>query len=159
MGRWGWGVLLVLATLVAAASASQRKTLTYGEAVSFAVDFYNQGPGIDHTFQLLCVDPQPVWDTTSKSRQELRFVICETVCPQASNHPASECNFKFNGLVRNCTGLFSTEQKSPTSIITCNTVTPGKHVPAKPKPRPGKLSSFTLHLAPGSDGKPRCHYP
>ncbi|KYO44087.1 cathelicidin-1 [Alligator mississippiensis] len=138
MGCRGWGVLLGLATLVAAASASQRKMLTYREAALFAVDFYNRQPGIDHTFQLLSVEPQPVPDTTSKSRQEVRFVVCETVCPQADNHPDSECNIKFNGLVRNCMWLLSTEHKLPTSIITCDTVTPGKHVPANPKLKPGK---------------------
>ncbi|XP_006037286.1 cathelicidin-1 [Alligator sinensis] len=128
MGRWGWGVLLGLAMLVASASASQHKTLSYEEAVSLAVDFYNQEPGIDHAFRLLRADPQPAWDMTSKPRQELRFVVRETVCPRAQDPPASECDFKDNGLVRNCTGLFSTERESPTVIITCDTVTPGQHV-------------------------------
>nr|UXN85429.1 cathelicidin 1 [Alligator mississippiensis] len=128
MGRWGWGVLLGLAMLVASASASQHKMLSYEEAVSLAVDFYNQEPGIDHAFRLLRADPQPAWDMTSKPRQELQFVVRETVCPRAQDPPASECDFKDNGLVRNCTGLFSMERESPTVIITCDTVTPEQHV-------------------------------
>nr|UXN85439.1 cathelicidin 3 [Crocodylus porosus] len=138
MGRRGWVVLLGLATLVAAALASQRKLLSYGEAASFAVDFYNQQPGVDHTFRLLDVEPQPAWDTMAKSCQEVRFVVRETVCPWTHKLPASECDFKDNGLVRNCTWLFSTKLKLPASIITCDTMTPGKDIHAKPKPKPGK---------------------
>lgn len=35
---------------------------------------------------------------TSKPRQELQFVVRETVCPRAQDPPASECDFKDNGV-------------------------------------------------------------
>ncbi|TFK05538.1 deuterosome protein 1 [Platysternon megacephalum] len=56
-------LLLVIVAAAATAVPSQHKTLSYEEAIALAVDFYNQGSGIDHAFRLLKADPQPEWDT------------------------------------------------------------------------------------------------
>ncbi|KAM7174613.1 cathelicidin-related peptide Oh-Cath-like [Macrochelys suwanniensis] len=116
-------LLLVLVAAAATAVPSQHKTLSYEEAVALAVDFYNQGSGIAHAFRLLKADPQPEWDMTSNPRQELKFTVKETVCPVSENLRGTECDFRDNGVVRDCSGFFSTQQASPIVIISCNTVT------------------------------------
>ncbi|XP_032655508.2 uncharacterized protein LOC116836151 [Chelonoidis abingdonii] len=117
--------LLLLGILAAAATAvpSQHKTLSYEEAVALAVDFYNQGSGIDHAFRLLKANPQPEWDMTSNPQQKLKFTVKETVCLVSENRHGTECDFIDNGVVRDCSGSFSTQQESPIVIISCNTVT------------------------------------
>ncbi|XP_065254296.1 uncharacterized protein LOC135873600 [Emys orbicularis] len=116
-------LLLVIVAAAATAVPSQHKTLSYEEAIALAVDFYNQGSGIDHAFRLLKADPQPEWDMTSNLRQELKFMVKETVCPVSENLNGTECDFRDNGVVRDCSGFFSTQQESPIVIINCNTVT------------------------------------
>uniref|UniRef100_A0A674IP61 Uncharacterized protein n=1 Tax=Terrapene triunguis TaxID=2587831 RepID=A0A674IP61_9SAUR len=72
--------VLLLVTVAAAATAvpSQHKTLSYEEAIALAVDFYNQGSGIDHAFRLLKADPQPEWVSTSS------LPLCP---PELPTHP------------------------------------------------------------------------
>uniref|UniRef100_A0A8C0H536 Cathelicidin n=1 Tax=Chelonoidis abingdonii TaxID=106734 RepID=A0A8C0H536_CHEAB len=92
--------LLLLGILAAAATAvpSQHKTLSYEEAVALAVDFYNQGSGIDHAFRLLKANPQPEWDVSSKTIQSLTFTVKETVCLVSGNRDPNQCEFKEDGV-------------------------------------------------------------
>ncbi|XP_075779110.1 uncharacterized protein LOC102462847 [Pelodiscus sinensis] len=115
-------LLLVVVAAVAAAEPSPHKTLSYEEAVALAVDFYNQGSGLDHAFRLLKADPRPEWDMTANPRQELKFTVKETVCLVAENLPGTECDFRDDGVVRDCSGFFSTQQVSPIVVVSCNTV-------------------------------------
>ncbi|XP_074842447.1 uncharacterized protein LOC142008961 [Carettochelys insculpta] len=116
-------LLLVVVAAATAMGPSPHRTLSYEEAVAQAVDFYNQAQGTDHAFRLLKADPQPEWDMTSNPRQALKFTIKETVCPASQTPHGTECDFSDNGVVRDCSGFFSTEQMSPVVIISCNTVT------------------------------------
>ncbi|XP_067386495.1 uncharacterized protein [Emydura macquarii macquarii] len=116
-------LLLVTAAAAVTTSPSQHRTQSYEEAVALAVDFYNQGSGIDHAFRLLKADPQPGWDMTSNPRQKLKFTIKETACLVSENLRGTECGFRDNGVVRDCSGLFSTEPESPVIIIiSCDAV-------------------------------------
>ncbi|CAM4536455.1 unnamed protein product [Caretta caretta] len=154
-------LLLVIVAAAATAVPSQHKTLSYEEAIALAVDFYNKGSGIDHAFRLLKADPQPEWDMTSNPRQALKFTVKETVCPVSENLPGTECDFRDNGVVRDCSGFFSTLQKSPIVLISCNTVTQeGAHIRRSRSPKrrwwrrrwhlPG---SYTLIAQGGRKGK------
>ncbi|XP_050798789.1 cathelicidin-related peptide Oh-Cath-like [Gopherus flavomarginatus] len=155
--------LLLLGIVAAAATAvpSQHKTLSYEEAVALAVDFYNQESGIDHAFRLLKADPQPEWDMTSNPRQKLKFTVKETVCLVSENRHGTECDFIDNGVVRDCSGSFSTQQESPIVIISCNTVTQeDTHIrrPRSPRrkwrpPRRHLPGSYTLISHGGGKGK------
>ncbi|XP_038248398.1 cathelicidin-related peptide Oh-Cath-like isoform X1 [Dermochelys coriacea] len=154
-------LLLVIVAAAATAVPSQHKMLSYEEAIALAVDFYNKGSGIDHAFRLLKADPQPEWDMTSNPQQELKFMVKETVCSVSENLPRTECDFRDNGVVRDCSGFFSTLQKSPIVLISCNTVTQERtHIRRSRSPRrnwwrrrwhlPG---SYTLISHFGSKGK------
>uniref|UniRef100_A0A8D0H531 Vipericidin n=1 Tax=Sphenodon punctatus TaxID=8508 RepID=A0A8D0H531_SPHPU len=123
MGICRWRVLLAIIAATVAAT-SQHQTLSYEEAVSLAVDFYNQRPNGARVFRLLKAEPQPGWDMTSQSRQELNFTVQETECLASENRRVEECDFKENGLVQDCSGFFSTERACPTVIINCDTVAP-----------------------------------
>ncbi|XP_043365718.1 cathelicidin-related peptide Oh-Cath-like isoform X2 [Dermochelys coriacea] len=117
-------LLLVIVAAAATAVPSQHKMLSYEEAIALAVDFYNKGSGIDHAFRLLKADPQPEWDMTSNPQQELKFMVKETVCSVSENLPRTECDFRDNGLVRDCSGHFSTQEACPVLAITCDIAPP-----------------------------------
>ncbi|XP_034615635.1 cathelicidin-related peptide Oh-Cath-like [Trachemys scripta elegans] len=154
-------LLLVSVAAVATAVPSQHKTLSYEEAIALAVDFYNQGSGLDRAFRLLKADPQPEWDMTSNPRQELKFMVKETVCPVSENLNGTECDFRDNGVVRDCSGFFSTQQESPIVIINCNTVTKeDPHIRRSRSPRRSRWprrwylpGSYTLIAHGGGKGK------
>ncbi|XP_061443864.1 cathelicidin-3-like [Rhineura floridana] len=112
-----WGVLL-LASLVTAAPLSPPRT--FQEALSQAVDIYNQGPKIQNAFRLLEAAPQPGLNSSSGYLQQLNFTIQETVCPTSEKVNAEQCDFKPNGLVRDCSGYFSVQQANSVIVITCD---------------------------------------
>lgn len=153
-------LLLVVVAAVAAAEPSPHKTLSYEEAVALAVDFYNQGSGLDHAFRLLKADPRPEWDMTANPRQELKFTVKETVCLVAENLPGTECDFRDDGVVRDCSGFFSTQQVSPIVVVSCNTVAQElTHIRRSRSPRrkwtwkPRRRGSYTLISQGGNKGK------
>ncbi|CAM5113385.1 unnamed protein product [Natator depressus] len=154
-------LLLVIVAAAATAVPSQHKTLSYEEAIALAVDFYNKGSGIDHAFRLLKADPQPEWDMTSNPRQALKFTVKETVCPVSENLRGAECDFRDDGVVRDCSGFFSTLQKSPIVLISCNTVTQERtHIRRSRSPRRSwwrrrwhRPGSYTLISQGGRKGK------
>uniref|UniRef100_A0A8C3HP95 Uncharacterized protein n=1 Tax=Chrysemys picta bellii TaxID=8478 RepID=A0A8C3HP95_CHRPI len=96
--------VLLLVTVAAAATAvpSQHKTLSYEEAIALAVDFYNQGSGLDRAFRLLKADPQPEWDVSSKTIQPVKFTVQETVCLVSGKRDISQCEFKEDGVRITC---------------------------------------------------------
>uniref|UniRef100_A0A8C8SXT0 Uncharacterized protein n=1 Tax=Pelusios castaneus TaxID=367368 RepID=A0A8C8SXT0_9SAUR len=138
-----WSIVLLFAVAAAAATLPRHKTQSYEEAIALAVDFYNQGLGRDHAFRLLKADPQPDWDMTSNPRQKLKFTVKETVCPVSENLQGTECDFRDNGVVRDCSGLFSTEQESPVVVISCDTVSQ-EHAPVR-KARSPRRSWWPRH--------------
>uniref|UniRef100_K7FKZ5 Vipericidin n=1 Tax=Pelodiscus sinensis TaxID=13735 RepID=K7FKZ5_PELSI len=159
-GRRHLLLLVVGGAAVAAAEPSPHKTLSYEEAVALAVDFYNQGSGLDHAFRLLKADPRPEWDMTANPRQELKFTVKETVCLVAENLPGTECDFRDDGVVRDCSGFFSTQQVSPIVVVSCNTVAQEPtHIRRSRSPRrkwtwkPRRRGSYTLISQGGNKGK------
>ncbi|CAM4524060.1 unnamed protein product [Lepidochelys olivacea] len=118
----GWGVLMMLGVAVATTTSSLPQTRSYEVAVSHAVDLYNQKAPGDSLFRLLEADPQPGWDENSQSTQELNFLIKETVCPVSEKAVTEQCDFKEDGLVRDCSGYIFPEQQLATILITCDTV-------------------------------------
>lgn len=62
-----WGVLMMLGVAVATTTSPpppQQQMLSYEEAVSLAIDLYNQEPHIDFAFRLLEAEAQPDWVST-----------------------------------------------------------------------------------------------
>ncbi|XP_077665667.1 cathelicidin-2-like [Eretmochelys imbricata] len=112
-------VLLILGVVTAAPTPSSSPLPTHEDAVLAAVQIYNQDPDITLAYRLLEAEPQPDWDVSSKTIQPLTFTVQETVCPVKEKRDISQCEFKEDGLVKDCSGFFSTEQDPASVIIKC----------------------------------------
>ncbi|XP_053874971.1 uncharacterized protein LOC128832002 [Malaclemys terrapin pileata] len=112
-------VLLLVAVVTAAPTPSSAPLPTHEDAVLAAVLVYNQEPGLTLAYRLLEAEPQPDWDMSSKTIQPLKFTVQETVCPVSEQRDFNQCEFKEDGLVKDCSGFFSTEQDPPSVIIKC----------------------------------------
>ncbi|KAM6449247.1 cathelicidin-related peptide Oh-Cath-like isoform 2-T2 [Liasis olivaceus] len=119
-----WRILLVAGTLSAAWATPllPHKPLTYEEAVAFGVELYNEKAGEDSRYRLLEAVPQPEWDPTSESTQELNFTIKETVCLVQEERAEDECDFKEDGLVKECSGYYFLNERPPVAVLTCEMV-------------------------------------
>ncbi|XP_077665669.1 uncharacterized protein LOC144260799 [Eretmochelys imbricata] len=112
-------VLLIVGVVTAAPAPSSSPLPTHKDAVLAAVQLYNQEPDITLAYRLLEAEPQPDWDMSSKTIQTLRFTVKETVCPVSEKRDINQCEFKEDGLVKDCSGFFSTEKDPPSVIIKC----------------------------------------
>ncbi|KAM7174217.1 cathelicidin-2-like [Macrochelys suwanniensis] len=112
-------VLLIVGVVTAAPAPSSSPLPTHEDAVLAAVQIYNQQPGTTLAYRLLEAEQQPDWDVSSKTIQSLKFTVQETVCPVSEKRDISQCEFKEDGLVKDCSGFFSTEQDPPSIIIKC----------------------------------------
>ncbi|XP_065255936.1 cathelicidin-3-like [Emys orbicularis] len=122
-----WAVLLLLVT--AATAVPVKTPEPYEKAIARAIDFYNQGPTVKYAFRLLTATPPPEGTQgTISNTLQLNFTIMETTCQvtdQVSNQVRVEqCAFKENGLVRDCSGHFSTQEACPVFAITCDVAPP-----------------------------------
>ncbi|XP_053215354.1 uncharacterized protein LOC128398372 [Podarcis raffonei] len=118
-----WRVLL----LVGAAAATTvlppaKEPLSYEDAAALAVDLYNQKADEDFTYRLLKAAPQPNWDASSESPQELNFTIQETECLAEEERPMKECSFRDGGVVKECSGFYFLAENPPVAIVTCEAV-------------------------------------
>nr|AWW22372.1 cathelicidin-like peptide 3 [Pelodiscus sinensis] len=112
--------ILLLVGVVTAAPTSPASSLpSHEDAILAAVQVYNQEPGVTLAYRLLEAEPQPDWDVTSKTVQPLKFTIKETVCLISEKRDSSQCEFKEDGLIKDCSGFFSTEQDPPSTIMKC----------------------------------------
>ncbi|KAM6450449.1 cathelicidin-related peptide Oh-Cath-like isoform 1-T1 [Liasis olivaceus] len=118
-----WRILLVAGALSASGAAPPpHKPLIYEKAVALGVELYNEKAGEDSRYRLLEAVPQPEWDPTSESTQELNFTIKETVCLVQEERAEDECDFKDNGLVKECSGYYFFDEMPPVAVLTCETV-------------------------------------
>ncbi|XP_063159345.1 cathelicidin-related peptide Oh-Cath-like isoform X1 [Candoia aspera] len=118
-----WRILLVVGAVSASGpSPPPHKPLTYEEAVGFGVELYNEKAGEDALFRLLEAAPQPEWDPTSEGVQELNFTIKETVCLVEDERAEGECDFKDDGLVKECSGYYFLDKMPAVAVLTCETV-------------------------------------
>ncbi|XP_006026473.1 cathelicidin-related peptide Oh-Cath-like [Alligator sinensis] len=118
-------LLLGVATAVATAQAqAQAQTQSqsqagYEDAVTTAVDIFNQESGLPQAYRLLEAEPQSEWNPSSQAAQPLKFSVKETVCPIAQKGNLKQCDFKENGLVKDCSGLFTAGKKPPVTAVKC----------------------------------------
>ncbi|XP_034985839.1 cathelicidin-3-like [Zootoca vivipara] len=110
-----WGILL----LISLATAQPQGTLGgFQEALAQAIYFYNQGPQVQNAFRLLDATQIPRLNSSSGNLQPLNFTIQETVCPTSVVWEL--CDFKPEGLVKDCSGYFSNQQANSVTVITCD---------------------------------------
>ncbi|KAM6448764.1 cathelicidin-related peptide Oh-Cath-like [Liasis olivaceus] len=118
-----WRILLVAGALSASGAAPPpHKPLIYEKAVALGVELYNEKAGEDSRYRLLEAVPQPEWDPTSESTQELNFTIKETVCLVQEDRAEDECDFKEDGLVKECSGYYFFDKMPPVAVLNCATV-------------------------------------
>ncbi|XP_060985200.1 cathelicidin-5 [Dama dama] len=116
LGRWSlW--LLLLGLVLPSASA---QAPSYREAVLRAVDQLNEQSSEANLYRLLELDPPPEQDVEDHSaRKPVSFRVKETVCPRTSQQPPEQCDFKENGLLKECVGTVTLDQVGSNFDITC----------------------------------------
>ncbi|XP_045848083.1 cathelicidin-6-like [Meles meles] len=113
--RWSlW--LLLLGLLITPATT---RTLSYREAVLRAVDSLNQRSSDENLYRLLQLNSQPQGDQNPNIPQPASFTVKETVCPKTAQQPLEQCDFKDNGLVKQCDGIVSLDEDKSYFDISC----------------------------------------
>ncbi|XP_054846949.1 antimicrobial protein CAP18-like [Eublepharis macularius] len=116
--RSAWGVLFLLGFGTAVPLEAPK---TFEEFLPQVVKIYNQGPGVQNAFRLLEATPPLGMDSTSGTLQQLNFTMQETTCPASEDVVAEQCEFKPDGLMKDCIGYFSTKPENPMILINCDT--------------------------------------
>ncbi|XP_022422399.1 cathelicidin-5-like isoform X2 [Delphinapterus leucas] len=115
LGQWSlW--LLLLGLVVPSASA---QALSYREAVFRALDQLNERSLEANLYRLLELDLPPKTDENLDTPKPVSFTVKETVCPRTTQQPPEQCDFKENGLVKECVGTVTLAQIKDNFDITC----------------------------------------
>ncbi|XP_066483522.1 cathelicidin-2-like [Tiliqua scincoides] len=114
-----WALLLLVGLVTAAPTESPKAT---EEALSRFIEIYNQGPNVQNAFRVFQARPQPAQSSGSGTLLPLNFTIQETVCPATKKAVIEQCEFKPDGIMKDCSGYFSTKQANSLIVVTCNTV-------------------------------------
>uniref|UniRef100_A0A6I8PM85 Uncharacterized protein n=1 Tax=Ornithorhynchus anatinus TaxID=9258 RepID=A0A6I8PM85_ORNAN len=145
----GWTVLLLGLAGAMPRATAQTQGLSHAEALAIAVDNYNQDSAEENVFRLLSAEPRPEWDADLGTPQVLNFTIQETVCPKAESPTPERCDFKADGLVKDCLGSISTGGGPPAVVVTCEPKdgvsfslgNPGSRPPPFPGPTPAAMTA------------------
>nr|XP_033706311.1 antibacterial protein PR-39-like isoform X3 [Tursiops truncatus]XP_033706316.1 antibacterial protein PR-39-like isoform X3 [Tursiops truncatus]XP_033720749.1 antibacterial protein PR-39-like isoform X2 [Tursiops truncatus] len=140
LGRWSlW--LLLLGLVVPSASA---QTLSYREAVLHAVDQLNERSSEANLYRLLELDLPPKADQDLDTPKPVSFTVKETVCLRTTQQPPEQCDFKENGLVKQCVGTVTLDQSKDQFDIKCNELQSVRRIRFRPPylPRPGRRPRF-----------------
>ncbi|XP_074139205.1 cathelicidin-6-like [Sminthopsis crassicaudata] len=116
------GKLLLLASvaILIPTWVSPQPFLSYEKALSPVINFYNYVYGRENAFWLLQVHAPPSGQIPQEQVQKfLSFTLKETVCPVTVELPLKECDFKTDGLVKECQASASTEQDISALVLTC----------------------------------------
>ncbi|KAM6101634.1 cathelicidin-3-like [Theristicus caerulescens] len=114
-GSWA----LVLAVLGGACALPAPAPLAYTQALAQAVDSFNQRPEVPNAFRLLSATPEPGPDVQLSSLQLLNFTIMETQCPARSGARLDVCEFKDDGLIKDCSAPVPQRGGRPVLDVTC----------------------------------------
>ncbi|XP_043831762.1 protegrin-2-like isoform X2 [Dromiciops gliroides] len=113
---WLLSCLLLLLSLVTPAPP---QTKSYRELVNQFIVHYSQESGSSNLFRLLVLNLQPGTNNDPSIPGHLNFTIMETVCPQTSRQNPDKCDFKENGLVKECYGTISLDATQPSLNASC----------------------------------------
>ncbi|NXY85319.1 CTHL2 protein, partial [Alcedo cyanopectus] len=122
LGSWA----LVLAVLGGVCALPAPAPLTYTQALSQAVDSYNQQPELKNTYRLLSSNPEPSTDIDLSTLQRVNFSMMETECAPNSHLNPDDCDFKENGarrrrrrVIKECSGVVQFLQDTPELDLSC----------------------------------------
>ncbi|NXC47016.1 CTHL3 protein, partial [Penelope pileata] len=91
----------------------------YPQLLAQAVDSYNQRPEVQHAFRLLSADPEPGPDVQLSSLHHLNFTVMETRCPAHGDAQLDGCEFKEDGLIKDCAAPVVLQGGRPVLDVTC----------------------------------------
>ncbi|XP_053915194.1 cathelicidin-2-like [Cuculus canorus] len=93
--------------------------LSYPQALALAVDSYNQRPDAQKVFRLLSSDPEPTPDVELTKLKTLNFSLMETECGPIARANPDDCDFKENGVIKECSGPVKFFQSSSEIDLRC----------------------------------------
>uniref|UniRef100_A0A8C8AS75 CTHL2 protein n=1 Tax=Otus sunia TaxID=257818 RepID=A0A8C8AS75_9STRI len=111
--------VLVLAVLGGACALPAPAPLAYTQALAQAVDSYNRRPEVQNAFRLLSADPEPAPGIDLSTLRVLNFSVMETECAPSAQVNPDDCDFKENGVIKECSGPVQFLQSSPEIDLTC----------------------------------------
>ncbi|XP_074878527.1 cathelicidin-2-like isoform X5 [Buteo buteo] len=111
--------VLVLAVLGGACALPAPAPLTYTQALAQAVDSFNQRPEVQNVFRMLSADPEPTPGVDLSTLRGLNFTMMETECVSGTRVNPDDCDFKENGVIKECTGPVLFLQSSPEIDLRC----------------------------------------
>uniref|UniRef100_A0A8C3TZ48 Cathelicidin n=1 Tax=Catharus ustulatus TaxID=91951 RepID=A0A8C3TZ48_CATUS len=94
--------MLLLAVLGGACALPAPEPFAYTQALAQAVNSYNQRPEVKNAFRLLSAEPQPEPGVELSSLQAFNFSMMETECAASARSDPEDCDFKENGIIREC---------------------------------------------------------
>ncbi|KAM9095869.1 cathelicidin antimicrobial peptide isoform X1 [Sarcophilus harrisii] len=114
-------LILGLLSLTPLAPAQDQR---YQELVNRFIREYNRNSGSENLFRLSILNLPPGEDNDPPTLLPLSFTIAETVCPNSENRNPDECDFRENGVVKECVGTIALDSAEPSVDISCDG--PGK---------------------------------
>ncbi|XP_061852965.1 cathelicidin-2-like [Colius striatus] len=110
---------LVLAVLGGACALPAPAPLPYTQALTQAIDSYNQRPDVQNVFRLLSAEPEPAPGVELSTLKALNFSMMETECVPGDHLNPDDCDFKENGVIKECSGPVKLLQSSPEIDLSC----------------------------------------
>ncbi|XP_029864867.1 cathelicidin-B1-like [Aquila chrysaetos chrysaetos] len=95
--------------------------VSYGDAVSAAVELLNMRAVSPYVLRLRQAYPRPGWPGDLRQRQELSFTVEETSC-RAPGTATATCKSRWLGAVSWCQGFVFLEQQQPVVELSCDKV-------------------------------------
>ncbi|XP_007533667.2 cathelicidin antimicrobial peptide [Erinaceus europaeus] len=112
-----WLPLLLLPGLVIPPAAAQ--TPSYREAALRAVDDLNRQSSDANLYRLLELSEEPMGSGDPSSPKPINFLAKETVCPKTTRQFPEQCDFKENGVVKQCVGTVTLDQVRGSFDVNC----------------------------------------
>ncbi|XP_027704217.1 cathelicidin antimicrobial peptide-like isoform X2 [Vombatus ursinus] len=119
----GWTMqvtLLVLGLLGLMTPLACAQDQWYQDWVNEFIQQYNAKSGSENLFRLSILNLQPGENNDPAAPRLLSFTMRETVCPNTENPNPDECDFKENGLVKECIGAIALDSPKPSADISCD---------------------------------------
>ncbi|XP_068946680.1 cathelicidin antimicrobial peptide-like isoform X2 [Petaurus breviceps papuanus] len=92
----------------------------YQDLVNGFIKEYNMNSGSENLFRLSILNLQSRENNDPATPRPLSFTIRETMCPNTENRNPEECDFKENGLVKECIGAIALDSSGPSVDISCD---------------------------------------
>ncbi|XP_054027337.1 cathelicidin antimicrobial peptide [Dryobates pubescens] len=115
--------VLVLVVLGGACALPAPAPLAYTQVLSQAVESYNLEPEVQNIFRLLSADPEPGPGVELSTLRALNFSMMETECGPGARASPDDCDFKENGLIKECSGAVRFTESSPEIDLHCSDAT------------------------------------